>query len=356
MAGIPNQTRYLYIGTYTTDIYVYDFHTSAGAMQPVGKAPGSDNPSYLAIHPNGRYLYAVNEIGDYDHTSSGAVTAYAICPDTGHLSLINKRSSQGAGPCYVSLDATGKYALVANYSGGSVAVLPVQTDGSLGEATDCVQHRGFSINPKRQEAPHPHLIMVDPGNAWVFVPDLGLDRIVIYPFKEELGRLGPCPLRPVRSKPGAGPRHFAFHPHGAFAYVINELDSTITAYRYDGELGTLDEIETVGTLPRGFAGNSTTADLHIHPSGKFLYGSNRGHDSIAIYAVDESTGKLICLGHQDTLGKTPRNFAIAPNGRFMLVANQDSDNVVVFEIDLITGGLKPTGTVVDVPSPVCIKM
>lgn len=354
-----NLAYYVYIGTYTmgesVGIYIYQVDVSAGTCEFIGVAPSSDNPSYLTIGPGGHYLYAANEIADFDDKASGAVTSYAIDPANGYLSLANKRSSQGTGPCYVSLDKTGKYVLVANYGGGSIAVLPVQKDGSLGEATDCVQHQGHSIDPQRQTGPHPHSIVVDPTNRYVFVPDLGLDKIVAYRLDPRGGKLESHPSGTVNTKPGAGPRHLVFHPNGSLAYVINELDSTITAYGYESEEGTLRKLHTVSALPTDFDGANTCADIHIHPSGRFLYGSNRGHDSLVIYKINDD-GTLTYLGNHTALGKNPRNFAIAPSGRLLLVANQDSDNIVLLAIDEMTGELNPTDQVLMVPSPVCIKM
>jgi len=351
---------YLYVGTYTMDpragLHVYRLDAASGDLQSVGMASGSDNPSYLVVHPNERYLYAVNEVGDFDDAGSGAISAYAVNPIDGQLSLINKASSQGSGPCYVSLDGRGRYALLANYSGGSVAVLRLQDDGSLGEATDSTHHRGKSVHPQRQEAPHPHCIVLDPDDGYALVPDLGLDRIVIYRFDTAKGEITGCPTAVTKAKPGAGPRHLVFHPSGRFVYVINELNSSITAYSYQSQKGILTELETVPTIPPDFHGTNTGADIHVHPSGRFLYGSNRGHDSLVIFRIHEHTGKLTYLGHQATLGKTPRNFTISPCGRFLLVANQDSGTIVLFKLDGETGELTPGDVIVEVPRPVCIKM
>jgi 6-phosphogluconolactonase len=245
---------------------------------------------------------------------------------------------------------------VANYAGGSVSVLPIGEDGRLGELTDLVQHHGSSANPQRQKSPHPHSANLDAANRYLFVPDLGLDKIMIYRIDSPRGKLKPNDEPWARVKAGAGPRHFAFHPKGRYAYVINELDSTVTAFAFDETRGTLKEIQTVPTLPDSFTGNSTCADVHVSPSGKFLYGSNRGHDSIVIFAIDEDTGQLTYVEHEPTQGKTPRNFAIDPTGTFLLAANQNSDTVVTFRIDPVTGRLSPTGHVASVPSPVCLKL
>ncbi|MDB4893856.1 MAG: hypothetical protein JWN15_118, partial [Firmicutes bacterium] len=294
---------------------------------------------------------------------------------TGRLSLLNRRPSQGAAPCYISLDPTGRYALVANYVGGSVAVLPIGLDGGPGPATDLVRHEGAGPNraaaqggagpnraahegagpnPARQAAPHPHSIQPDPSGAWVLVPDLGLDRIFTYRLDPHRGKLEPAeiPWQPVR--PGAGPRHMTFHPTAPCAYVINELDSSVTAFHLDAARGSLTELQTVPTLPENYAGPNTGADIHMHPSGRFLYASNRGHDSIVIYQVDAGTGRLTLVGHESTRGRTPRGFALDPSGQFLLAANQESGSVLTFRIDQESGALTFTGHEVAVPSPVCL--
>ena len=244
---------------------------------------------------------------------------------------------------------------MANYSSGSVAVLPVMKDGRLVEASDAVQHEGASVNASRQKAPHAHSITLDPANRYAFAADLGTDKVMIYRLDAARGKLIPNKPPWACTKPGAGPRHFAFHPSGKYAYVINELDSTMMAFTYDGSRGSLTEIQIAPTLPEGWEGTNYCADVHVHPGGRFLYGSNRGHDSIVIYAIDPSTGRLALRGHGPTLGKAPRNFAIDPTGTFLLAANQDSDNIVVFRIDPATGLLSPTGHELKLPKPVCIK-
>lgn len=350
----------VYVGTYTRGesegIFVYRLDPSSGALEFASVATGIDNPSFLALHPRERYLYSVNEVREVAGKPSGAVTAFSIDPETGELTLLNQQPSHGTGPCHLSLDKTGSYVLVANYAGGSICILPIQQDGRLGPATDFVQHQGSSVVPRRQQAPHPHSIIVDPTNRYVFVPDLGMDKIIIYQLDLRQGKLKPNDEPWVQVKPGAGPRHFTFHPDGRYAYVINEIDSTMTAFAYDEGRGALREIQTLSTLPEDFEGASYCADVHVSPSGRFLYGSNRGHDSIVIFAVDEETGKLTCLGHEPTQGKYPRNFAIDPSGTLLLAANQGSDTIVTFRIDQQTGRLTPTGHVAEVPTPVCVKM
>ena len=350
----------VYVGTYTRGesegIYIYRLDPSTGALEFASVATGIDNPSFLALRTQGDYLYAVSEVREVAGRPSGAVAAFSIAPETGELTLLNQESSHGTGPCHLSIDKTGSYVLVANYAGGSICVLPIQRGGRLGEATDFIEHQGSSVVLRRQEAPHPHSIIVDPTNRYVFVPDLGLDKIMIYQLDLAQGKLKPNDEPWAQVKPGAGPRHFTFHPNGRYAYVINEIDSTMTAFAYDEARGTLREIQTLSTLPDDFEGVSYCADVHVFSSGKFLYGSNRGDDSMVIFAIDEETGKLTCLGHESTQGKYPRNFAIDPSGTFLLAANQGSDTIVTFRIDQQTGELTPTGQVTEVPTPVCVKM
>lgn len=349
----------VYIGTYTDGdsegIYVYRLNVTSGALKFESKATGVESPSFLALHPEHRYLYAVNAVREVDGVPSGCVSAFRINPDTGALTFLNRQLSGGPGPCHLSVDLTGRYVLAANYAGGSVAMLPIQSDGSLGEATDFVQHAGSSINPVRQEGPHAHSINIDAGNRYAFAPDLGTDKIMIYELDLAQGRLKPNSQPWVQVHAGAGPRHFDFHPNGRWAYAINELDSTMTAFNYERSEGVLTEMESVPTLPDDFDGTNHCADLHVSPSGKFVYGSNRGHDSIVIFAIDEHTGQLALVGHASTQGEIPRNFAIDPTGTLLLAANQMSNTIVTFWIDPQTGELIPTGQMVEVPSPVCLK-
>jgi 6-phosphogluconolactonase len=348
----------VYIGTYTQrgskGIYLAHLDMKGGELRLNGLAGEVVNPSFLAIHPNRRFLYAIGEVGQFAGGKGGAVSAFAIDPESGKLRLLNQKSSRGSGPCHVVVDKSGTNALVANYGGGSVACLPIGEDGHLGDATSFIQHKGSSVNPQRQKGPHAHSINLDPANRFAFAPDLGLDKIMICRFDAVQHVLIPNDP-PAAVAPGSGPRHFDFHPNGRFAYAINELASTVTAFEYDGDRGTLQTMQTVSTLPDGFDGKSFTADVHVHPSGKFVYGSNRGHDSIAIFAVDSATGKLAAIGCESTQGKTPRNFGIDPTGAYLLAANQDTDNVVVLRIDAATGKLEPTGESIRVPMPVCVK-
>jgi 6-phosphogluconolactonase len=354
---------YVYIGTYTESlpfvagkakgIYVYRLDLASGALTYVSEAAETINPSFLALSPQNDRLYAVNEIaGGPD--AQGTINAFAIDPATKGLTYLNKQSTHGEAPCYVSVDGSGCYVLVANYVSGNVCVFPIQEDGSLGEATDVVQHQG-SGPTSRQEGPHAHSIRPAPDNRFVFALDLGIDKIMLYWLDLEQGRLVPADVPWVEVAPGSGPRHLAFRPDGRFAYAINELSSTVTVYSYDADRGALGELQTISTLPDDFVGENTCADIHIAPSGRFVYGSNRGHDSIVIFAVDAESGKLSYVGHEPTQGATPRNFAIDPSGTFLLAANQDSDTVVSFRIDQTSGKLTATGHVSEVPTPVCVR-
>lgn len=351
---------WVYVGTYTRreskGIYRMELDLASGRMESVMLAGETVNPSFLALHPNRPFLYAVGEMASFGGKKAGAVSAFAIERGSGKLALLNQQSSEGTGPCHVVVDRTGRYVLVANYGSGSAACLPIAEDGRLGPATSSVQHEGSSVDPRRQQGPHAHSINLDPANRFAFVADLGLDKVMTYQFDAAGGRLLPNDPPSASVAPGAGPRHFAFHPNGRFAYVINEMGSTVTAFAYHAARGALEPLETVATLPAGFQGENTTAEVQVHPSGRFLYGSNRGHDSIAVFAIDSATGKLRALGHQSTEGKTPRNFGIDPTGRYLIAANQDSDNLVLMRIDPETGLLRPTGQQVHVSMPVCVKM
>jgi 6-phosphogluconolactonase len=348
----------VYVGTYTKrgseGIYIFTL-SSAGALACVGKATEVDNPSFLAFHPTLRYLYAVNETSTYDGAPGGSVSAFAIGHQDGHLSCLNQQPSQGSAPCHLSVDQTGRFVLVANYTSGSLSVLPIAEDGRLGEATQVTQHVGSSADPERQTGPHAHSITLDRNNRYAFAADLGLDKIMVYRFDLKEGKLIPHDEPWVQTHPGAGPRHFDIHPDRQHAYVINEIDSTLTAFAYDEAGGTLEEIQTISTLPSDFTGDNTCADVHVSPAGRFLYGSNRGHDSIAIFEIDSRSGKLTSIGHESTRGRTPRSFALDPGGEILLAANQDTDTIVTFHVDQQTGRLTPTGHVTEVPMPVCIK-
>jgi 6-phosphogluconolactonase len=354
----PEKT-FVYVGTYTSrgaeGIYVYRYDSSTGTLSPLSVTTGIVNPTFLALHPDSTYLYAVNEVGELDGEPGGALSAYQIDPAAGALTFLNRQTTIGQGPCHVAIDQTGSYAMVANYGSGSVAMLPILADGSLGEACDFHQHEGSGPNPRRQQGPHAHSVTVAPDNRFAFAADLGLDKMMVYKIDLEQGKLVPNDVPFAPTYPGAGPRHFAFHPSNAYAYVINEMGNTVTVFGYDATQGTLDERQTISTLPEDFQDTTHCADIHLSQSGAFLYGSNRGHDSIALFAVDAGAGTLTPIGHQSTLGKTPRNFGLAPNGDYLLAANQDTNNITAFAVDQETGQLSPTGHVTPVPAPVCIQ-
>jgi 6-phosphogluconolactonase len=350
-----------YFGTYTNNgkskgIYCYRLDLASGKLTSVGVTEGIKNPSFLAIHPGGKYLYAVSEVSDSDGKPGGAVSSFVLDRKTGSLKPINHQSSEGSGPCYVQVDKTGRAALVANYNSGSIASLPIKSDGSLEKAASAIQHEGSSVDPRRQAGPHAHSINVSPDNRFAFAADLGLDKILIYKLDPAKATLAANDPAFVATPPGAGPRHFAFHPSGRFAYNCNEMKSSVSAYAYDAAKGSLGEkdIQTISTLPEETSGNST-AEVQVHPSGKFLYCSNRGHDSLAIFSIDEKTGKLTAVGHQKTLGRTPRNFGIDPTGTYIVACNQGTDNVAVFKIDQTSGKLAQVGEPINIPMPVCVK-
>ncbi|KPK85095.1 MAG: hypothetical protein AMS27_08280 [Bacteroides sp. SM23_62_1] len=348
-----------YIGTYGTGhaggIYLCRLNSRTGQIIKREEIRGIDNPSFLAITKGNHFLYAVNEIDESDAHPGGEVSSFAIDPVTGKLKYLNSQLTLGGLPCYISIDHKGKFVLIANYSGGNVTILPILDEGMLGKHIEFVQHTGQSINPDRQGAPHPHSIIPSPDNHFIFVPDLGLDKILIYKFDQETGTLMQNTTPCMSLNPGAGPRHFTFHPSGRFAYVINELNSTITAFSYESARGELQEIQAISTLPEDYTGINYCADIHIHPNGKFLYGSNRGHNSIAIFTINQETGILARAGHEATQGDYPRNFAIGPAGKFLLAANQRSNTVISFRINDETGDLSSTGYSVSIPKPVCVK-
>ena len=353
-----NGEYFVYIGTYTREsskgIYAYRFHPADGKLTPIGLVAETANPSFLAIHPNGRSLYAVNEVDTLNGEKAGGVSAFRIDPRNGKLIFLNTVSSKGAGPCHLLVDKTGKNLLVANYGSGSVASLPLKDDGSLSEASAFVQHKGSSVDKQRQEGPHAHSVNLSADNRFLIVTDLGLDQALVYRFNAAKGSLTPNDPPFAKLNPGAGPRHFAFDPKDKHAYVINEIQSSVTAFSYDRGHGALHELQTVSTLPQDFSGQNSTAEIAVDRKGKFLYGSNRGHNSIAVFAIDPVKGTLTPVDHTPTQGKVPRNFAIDPTGAYLFAANQNSGNVVLFRIDPNTGRLTPTGEKMEVSSPVCV--
>jgi 6-phosphogluconolactonase len=351
----------VYVGTYTgpqsKGIHAYRLELASGRCEPIGLVAEVKSPSFLAVHPGRKFLYSVNEIQDFDGKPTGGVSAFAIHADSGKLDFLNHQSSQGAGPCHLVVDRTGQTLLVANYGSGSVAALPVAPDGRLSPATSVVQHAGGSVNPQRQTGPHAHSINVDLGNRFAVAADLGLDKLLVYRLDPARSQLMPNDPPFATVAPGSGPRHFAFHPNGKFAYVINEILCTITCLAYYGQQGRLSELQTLTTLPSGVERKSefSTAEVQVHPSGKYVYGSNRGHDSITTFAVDDATGTLRYVDNRSTEGRTPRGFGVDPTGQFLLAGNQDSHSIVVFRVDPTTGQLSPTGQTLQVGSPVCVK-
>lgn len=356
--------QWVYFGSYSRaaggnkleskGIYRSELDLATGKLSQPELAAEATSPSFLAIHPTGKYLFCVNEISDLDGKKVGGVTGFSIEPKSGQLKKINQQPSGGAGPCHVALDRTGKVALAANYGGGSVCAHPIKEDGSLGEMSGFVQHTGSSADPRRQKEPHAHSINVDPTNKFAVAADLGLDKVLIYKLDLATGKLGANDPAFGSVAPGSGPRHFAFHPSGKYGYVCNEMTSGVTAFAWDAAKGSLTELQTLSTLPHEVKGNST-AEVQVHPSGKFVYVSNRGHNSIAVFTVDQATGKLTAAGHQAENIKIPRNFGIDPTGTYLLVCNQDGDSVIVHKIDQTTGKLTPVGEPVPAPTPVCVK-
>ena len=355
-------TMLVYFGTYTNNtksrgIYVSRLDTATGALSAPELAAETPSPSFLAIHPAHNFLYAANEIGEFEGKKTGAVSAFSIDRQSGRLTALNQQSSGGAGPAYITVDSKGRNALVANYGGGSVAVLPIGKDGRLRAASSFIQHSGASVNPQRQKGPHAHSIYVSPNDQTAYAVDLGLDKVFVYEFDPEKGLLKASDDGFAALEPGSGPRHLALHPKRPYAYVINELTCKITAFNRHSATSGLTAFQTVSTLPGGEAVQPgySTAEVQVHPSGKFLYGSNRGHDSIVVFAIDEKSGRLTHVQHEPTQGSTPRNFGIDPSGSYLLAANQRSDSVVVFRIDPQTGRLTSAGHRIEVAAPVCVK-
>jgi 6-phosphogluconolactonase len=349
----------LYVGTYSDrgsqGIYVLEFDRATGKLSERQTLEDKDSPSFLTIHPNGKYLYAVYREGKNADDQHGTVTAFAIDPKNGKLSKLNEQSSEGAEPCHVSVDPNGKLVYVSNYTAGNLAVYPIGDDGKLGAASDVVQHRGSSVNPDRQQEPHMHSVVPSENGDVIYASDLGIDKIMLYRPDRNSGKLSAATPPFATSTPGAGPRHFALHPNGKFAFSIEELSSTTAAYAVQ-ENGSLEPVDRTTTLPEGaLAEGNSTADIHVSPDGKFVYASNRGHDSIVIYAVDSDTGKLTYVDNEPAGGEHPRNFCMDSQGEFVWVANRDTDKVVVFRRDAKTGKLSATGNEIKIPAAVCVQ-
>jgi 6-phosphogluconolactonase len=342
------------VGTYTgktgsKGIYAFDFDSSAGKLTAKGLAAETESPSWVIIHPNGKFVFAANEAG-----KQSTVTAFSLDAKAAKLTQLNQLSAQGEDPCHLSIDKTGKYLLAANYTSGNVVVYPILADGKLGQPTANVKDSGaLGPNKERQEAPHAHWVQVSPDNKFVFVSDLGLDAILSYRFDASKGTLTPNDPPAAKLTPGAGPRHVAFSPNGKFVYVVSELKNTVTAFQYNAAKGTLFEFQILSTLPDGFVGRNDDAEVAVHPSGKWLYASNRGRDTIAVFSVNPSDGTLKHTGEFPTGGKEPRHFAIDPSGKFLLAENQNTNSIAVFSIDSTSGALSQVSSA-DVASPVCI--
>jgi 6-phosphogluconolactonase len=348
----------MFVGTYTKGqsegIYGFRFDPVSGVLVPAGLAARSDQPSFLVQHPNGRYLYAVNEVEEFEGERTGSVSAFEIHAGSGRLEPLNRQPSGGGAPCHLTVDPGGRFVLVAKYAGGSVAVLPIGQGGRLGAPAHVVEHSGSSAHPERQRKPHAHWVGLDPTTRFVLVSDLGTDEVVIYRLDDGSGRLSPHEPRAADLPAGAGPRHVAFHPTSSVAYVVTELRSGVTVFDWDAAAGRLRAIQSVPVLPDDFSGENKPAEVAVHPSGRFVYASNRGHDSLAIFRVDEASGRLTPSGHVQSGGAAPRHFAIDPTGQCLVVANQKSNTLAVFRIDADTGGLQPIGQPAEVDAPVCV--
>lgn len=357
-AGInEEQTVRVYIGTYPgkgePGIYYYEYDLSEKKFTKKQEVSGQASPGFLALCPRSRFLYAVNQIADFNGKNEGAVSSFSIDKRTGMLTYINSTSSMGPRPCHLSVTPDGNFVAAANYSGGSVVLLPVADDGSLGEATGFIQHEGSGPHPSRQNAPHAHSIYPSPCGKYLFSADLGTDKIMIYTY-DGSGKLIPNHAAPyARMEPGAGPRHMAIHPGKNWIYVVNELNSTITRLIFEPETGDVRVMESVSTLPQGFDGVNYCAEIRVHPDGRFLYASNRGHNSIAIFEISDH-GIPVAAGHENVRGDWPRNFNIDPSGKILIVANQNSGNIAVFDINRETGNLTFTGKMLEIKQPVCI--
>ncbi|MEO8481843.1 MAG: lactonase family protein [Acidobacteriota bacterium] len=356
-ASAQQTGRLVFVGTYTNEkshgIFSFRFNDETGTLTPLGLAIETPSPSFVIASADGRYLFAVNEVANYRGETSGSVSSFAIDRGTGKLTWLSTQSSKGTSPCHLALDRTGRFLAVANYSSGTLAVLPVGADGKIAPAVQVIAHQGKGPDASRQEGPHAHQVVFSDDNRYLIAVDLGIDRVLVYRFNQATAGLTPNTPTGVSVAPGSGPRHLAFHPDGKRAFVISELASTITTMNWDAAGGTFTPGASVRTLPAGFQGASSTAEIVVHLNGKFVYGSNRGHDSIAAFSIG-ATGALTPVGFEPTRGKTPRHFAIAPGGRWLLAANQDSGTLAVYRIDEATGKLTPSGALVEAGTPVCV--
>lgn len=357
-AASSSSPELLYIGTYTgaksKGIYIAPFDPKTGKLGSPELAAESPNPTFLALDAKRPVLYAANEIENFGGQRVGAISAFAIDPGSGKLTLLNQQPSGGGGPCHLTVDHSGKCVLTANYGSGSVAALPLEAEGRLRAPSVSIQHHGSSVNRQRQAGPHAHFIMPDPANRFALACDLGLDKVLVYRLAPAEAMLTPADPAFASVKPGAGPRHLAFHPNGRFVYLLNEMGCTLDVFSYDTKRGALTELQTISTLPEDFKGANTCAEVQVHPSGKFVYASNRGDNSIAVFAANKQDGKVAFVQRVPTQGRTPRHFALDPSGQWLLAENQDSDSIVIFQVDVQTGRLTPTGQKVEVGAPVCI--
>ncbi len=361
-AGTPADAQHvkeiIYVGTYSgrgsRGLYVFAFDRATGQMTGIQTVSDRKGPNFQALHPDGTYLYSVSGAAYSDETDHGTVTAYRIDPETGLLTQINEQSTQGRGPAHVSVDPRGRFVYVSNFSSGNLSVFAINEDGSLTEAVDVVRHEGSSINERRQSGPHVHSIVPSPDGRYIYVSDMGIDKIMIYAVDQNTGELTPAEMPYVESIPGSGPRHFTIHPNDKFAYSLEQISSTVAVYRVNQSTGALTRIQRMSTLPDAFEGANQAADIHISPDGEFLYASNRGHNSLVIYKIDRATGKLSLIDHEPTRGRHPRNFMVDEKGEFVLVANMYDDEVVIFRRDQETGKLNYTGEQVHVPMAVCV--
>ena len=356
-----SENYYFYVGSYTEStsfttveprengITLFEFNRTTNSTKYIDDFGAGINPSFLTIHPSKKSLYSITEI------DNGTITAFKIDPDSKKLTAMNTQSTNGSSPCHISIDQTEKYCFVANYDSGSVCVFALNSDGSLGNITGFAQHQGQGINPERQEGPHAHSFTISPENKYAIAADLGIDKVLVYKIEHLTGEISLQPELSVSLEPGAGPRHFDFHPNHKFAYVINELNSTITSLSYESNSGALTPINTISTVPESFSGINSTADIHVLQNGKFLYGSNRGHNTIFLAKIDQSTGSIEGINTFSTKGEIPRNFALTPDDDFLFAANQDSHSIIVYSVDKTTGNLTQTGEMINTPKPICIK-
>lgn len=353
----------IYIGTYTSEkdnskgIYVYKLDLLTGQSTYVSSLKDIDNPSFLQVSSDAKYLYAVSEVFEANGEEGGLIEAFSIDKNTGDLTFLNAQSTKGACPCHLKIDNTGKFVIVTNYMGGNIALFPILENGTLGEVSDLIQHEGASmVNMERQEGAHPHSVTISPDNQFAIAADLGKDTVMSYPLDSQNGKLKKENIIPLNVLAGGGPRHMVFHPNGKYIVLLNELGNTLETYAFDKVDGSLTLCHSVSTLPQGFKGENIAADIHFHPNGKFLYASNRGHDSIIICSFDAENGGIEVIDFQATLGEHPRNFCLDTAGNILMVANLNTDNIITFSINNTSGKLTPINKEIKVPKPVCVNI